>query len=135
MSKYKARPWESFCSLGAAVVLIGLFGFLLVRNEPVRDQTLVAVYRLLISVTVAILGGIIPGFLNFNWAGRGLAIRAGGALALFVIAFMASGTIISLTNSSAESSRRGTSGVQQSSKGNCSPNIVGGTANMNCTGR
>jgi hypothetical protein len=34
------------------------------------------------------LGATIPGFLQVGWKGSGLAVRAGGALALFVLTFV-----------------------------------------------
>jgi hypothetical protein len=41
-----------------------------------------------LSLATAVLGATIPGFLDIGWKGRGLAIRAGGALALFVLTFV-----------------------------------------------
>jgi hypothetical protein len=41
-----------------------------------------------VSFATATLGATIPGFLEIGWSGRGLAIRAGGALALFVLTFL-----------------------------------------------
>jgi hypothetical protein len=40
-----------------------------------------------LSFATATLGATIPGFLEVGWGGSGLAIRAGGALALFVLIF------------------------------------------------
>jgi len=46
------------------------------------------VLRVVVSFATATLGATIPGFLEIGWSGRGLAIRAGGALALFVLTFL-----------------------------------------------
>lgn len=72
----------------AGLVIIGLAVFLLIRNAPITDPTLIFTLRVGLSFTVAVLGATIPGFLELNWSGRGLVIRAGGALALFVLTFV-----------------------------------------------
>jgi hypothetical protein len=72
----------------AALVVVGLAVFLLDRNEPIADPKLFFVVRVVMSFSAATLGATIPGFLDIRWAGTGLAIRAGGALALFVLTFM-----------------------------------------------
>src|SRR5712671_2264903 len=72
----------------AALVVVGLAVFLLVRNEEIADPRLFFVLRVVVSFATATLGATIPGFLELGWSGRGLAIRAGGALALFVLTFL-----------------------------------------------
>jgi hypothetical protein len=72
----------------AALVVVGLAVFLLVRNEPIASPQLFFVVRVVLSFSVAVLGATIPGFLEIGWRGSGLAIRAGGALALFVLTFV-----------------------------------------------
>jgi hypothetical protein len=72
----------------AALVVVGLAVFLLVRNEEITDPRLFFVLRVVVSFATATLGATIPGFLEIGWSGRGLAIRAGGALALFVLTFL-----------------------------------------------
>lgn len=72
----------------AALIVVGLAVFLLVRNEPIADPKLFFVLRVVLSFSAAVLGATIPGFLDLRWSGGGLAIRAGGALALFVLTFV-----------------------------------------------
>ena len=72
----------------AALVVVGLAVFLLIRNEEIADPRLFFVLRVVLSFATATLGATIPGFLEIGWSGRGLAIRAGGALALFVLTFL-----------------------------------------------
>ena len=67
----------------AALVVVGLAVFLLVRNQPIADPKLFFVMRVVLSFSTAVLGATIPGFLNLRWSGSGLAVRAGGALGLF----------------------------------------------------
>jgi hypothetical protein len=85
------QPTNSFdriAAIFAALVIVGLAVFLLIRNQPIADPRLFLVLRVIISFSAAVLGATIPGFLELGWRGRGLAIRAGGALALFVLTFV-----------------------------------------------
>src|SRR5207244_1335958 len=70
-----------------AVGIIGLSGYLIVRNEPFADANLVVVTRVILSLAVAVLGATVPGFLNIGWTGKGVVVRAGGALALFLLTY------------------------------------------------
>jgi len=93
--------------------------FLLVRNEPIADPHLFFGLRLLLSLGAATLGASIPGFLNVGWSGGGFAVRAGGALALFVLTFVYTPDLVK-----DEGASSGTK-INQRSKGPMSPNIVG----------
>jgi hypothetical protein len=73
---------------------VGLIGYLLIRNEPFRSQNLVVAMRILLSLAAATLGAAIPGFLHVSWNKRGVTIRAGGALALFVVVLFGSPTVL-----------------------------------------
>ncbi len=79
---------ERMAAMLAALLILGLVGFLLVRNEPLASDQLFFALRVILSLAAGVLGGTLPGFLNLGWTGRGLSIRAGGALALFVLTFM-----------------------------------------------
>jgi hypothetical protein len=72
----------------AALVIVGLVVFLLIRNEEIADPRLFFALRLVLSFGTAVLGATIPGFLAIGWSGSGLSIRAGGALALFVLTYL-----------------------------------------------
>jgi hypothetical protein len=79
---------DRFAATLAALVVVGLAVFLLVRNQPIADPQLFFVLRVVLSFSAAVLGATIPGFLDLRWSGGGLALRAGGALALFVLTFV-----------------------------------------------
>jgi hypothetical protein len=87
-----ARPtglqFDRLAATLAALVVVGLAVFLLVRNQPIADPKLFFVLRVVLSFSAATLGATIPGFLDIRWSGSGLALRAGGALALFVLTFV-----------------------------------------------
>jgi hypothetical protein len=72
----------------AALMIVGLVIFLLIRNQEIADPRLFFALRVVLSFGTAVLGATIPGFLEIGWSGSGLAIRAGGALALFVLTFL-----------------------------------------------
>ena len=101
----------------AALVVVGLAVFLLVRNEPIADPKLFFVLRVVVSFSAATLGATIPGFLDIRWSGNGLAIRAGGALALFVLTFVYTPDLV------ADRGRPETQ-INQSSSGDLSPPIA-----------
>lgn len=79
--------FERISAVVAAAACLGVLSFLLIRGEPFADPTLAAIARTFMSLAAAIFGASIPGFLHVGWSGGGLAIRAGGALALFVLTY------------------------------------------------
>ena len=86
--KYKPSSIEKGVAYIAAFVVFGTSMFLIIRNEPFADQNLVVIARTMLSFSVATLGATVPGFLRISWQGKGAIIRAGGALALFVLTFL-----------------------------------------------
>ena len=72
----------------AALAIVGLVLFLLIRNEEIADPRLFFALRLVLSFGTAVLGATIPGFLSVGWSAGGLTVRAGGALALFALTYL-----------------------------------------------
>lgn len=70
----------------ATLVVVGLPTFLLVLDEPI-DHSLFLILRLIMSVSAAVLGGTIPGFLDINSTRIALVARVTGAIAFFALAF------------------------------------------------
>lgn len=83
-----APQFDRVAATCAALVIVGLVVFLLVRNQEIADPRLFFALRLVLSFGVAVLGATIPGFLNVGWTGGGLTVRAGGALALFALTYL-----------------------------------------------
>jgi hypothetical protein len=108
----------------AALVIVGLAVFLLVRNQPIADPKLFFVFRVVLSLSAATLGASIPGFLNLRLSGGGLLVRAGGALALFVLTFVYTPDLV-------KDQDAGT-GIQinQKSTGPLSPPVIGNTGSI-----
>ena len=79
--------WERIVATTGAVVVLATTLFLVVRNQPFADPSLVVFLRILLSLSIATLGAVIPGFLHVRLGWGRVAIRAGGALALFVITY------------------------------------------------
>lgn len=84
-SKYFPSWIEKGIAYIAALTVLGVSLFLIIRNEKFADQNLFIITRIIISFSIAVLGATVPGFLQLSWEGKGLIIRAGGALALFVL--------------------------------------------------
>jgi len=82
----------------AALVIVGLVVFLLIRNETIADARLFFALRLVLSFGTAVLGASIPGFLNVTWSGGGWAVRAGGAMALFVLTYVYTPDLVTAQN-------------------------------------
>jgi hypothetical protein len=120
-------PFDRIAAICAALVIVGLAVFLLIRNQPISDPRLFLVLRVVVSFSAAALGATIPGFLELGWRGQGLAIRAGGALALFVLTFVYTPDLVT---------DRGKPGpqIRQESKSELSPNIVGNTGTVEIHG-
>ncbi len=84
---YRPALWEKIVASSVAVLIFALVGWLVIRNQPFTDPNLVVLLRNVVSVATGILGATIPGFLRLDWKGKGLAMRATGACALFVISY------------------------------------------------
>lgn len=80
--------FDRIAAVCAGLVILGLVVFLLIRNEEIADARLFFALRLVLSFAAAVLGATIPGFLSVGWTSAGLTVRAGGALALFVLTFL-----------------------------------------------
>lgn len=94
---YKPALWEKIVSSTVSVLTFMLVGWLVIRNQPFADPNLVVLLRIVLSIATAVLGATIPGLLHLSWKGKGLAIRAGGACALFVLSYLWSPTVIQPT--------------------------------------
>ncbi|WP_376960747.1 hypothetical protein ABNQ39_22570 [Azospirillum sp. A26] len=97
--------------------------WLLIRNEPIADPKLFFALRVIVSVAAAVLGAAIPGFLQVRWSRGGLAVRAGGALALFVLTFVYTPDLVTGHDA-------GPTNVIQSSTGDASPPISGNSGSI-----
>ncbi len=93
---YKAALWERVLATLSAVAILTLVFIVVLRKEPFTDQNQVVLVRIVLSLAVGVIGAVVPGFLRIDLDGGGVAIRAGGALALFVITFFFSPTVLPL---------------------------------------
>jgi len=88
--------FERRVSVITGVFVIACVIFLVIRNQPFSDANLVVLMRIILALAVAVLGGTIPGFLSLEYNATGFAIRAAGALGLFVITFFGTPRVESL---------------------------------------
>jgi hypothetical protein len=84
----KPMVWERITAVITAIGIVATVLFLVIRNKPFNDPNLVVLLRIILSLATAILGATIPGFFNLKWDVKGVAVRAGGALALFAFTFI-----------------------------------------------
>jgi hypothetical protein len=84
---HTGMQFDRIAAMFAALVILGLVGFLLIRGKEIPGPGLFYALRVVLSFATAALGATIPGFLNVSWKGGGLAVRSGGALALYVLTF------------------------------------------------
>ena len=96
---YSPATWEKAVSVSVSVAIVALVSYLVIRNEPFAEPQLAALVRTLLSLAIAVLGGTIPGFLKVDLSTKGIAIRAAGALALFVITYFFSPALAPSLNS------------------------------------
>lgn len=93
--RYKPQVWEKILAFFSAGLILFTALFLVIRNKSFADPNLVVLMRTLVSFAVAVIGAVIPGFLNIDWSPKGATVRAGGALALFVLTFVMTPSVIS----------------------------------------
>ncbi len=91
---YKPASWEKITFVIVSISIIITALFITIRNEPFADSNLVVIFRIMLSVAAAALGATIPGFLYVDLKSKGILIRAGGALALFVLTYLLTPSVI-----------------------------------------
>ena len=91
--------WEKVVAAVVAVVIVGVVLFLVIRNQK-PDKDLFALIRIVLSLAIAALGATIPGFLNVKIEkSQSLSLRAGGALALFLLTYIFTPSVVSIQSS------------------------------------
>jgi len=88
---YVPAPWEKILAAVVAVFIVLLVGFVCVYVivlEKKIPKDIVQFLHVLLSLAVATLGATIPGRLGVNMRAKGIAVRAGGALGIFLLVFV-----------------------------------------------
>jgi len=124
---------ERFVSYAAATAFAGLLCFLLIRNEPFADPNLATLFRVSLSISLAILGATLPGFLGIRYAGKRLALRATGGIGIFLISLAATSRIIPVRKSKTTATAPVDHGqtIQQQTHGDQSPAAIGSAVVIN----
>jgi hypothetical protein len=94
MAVYRPQGWEKALAAVIATAIIVVSIIIVLRNDKFNDPNIVVLMRIMLSLSIAILGATIPGFMNVGWTARGITIRAGGALALFVLTYVATPPVL-----------------------------------------
>src|ERR1051325_1193642 len=95
----RSSVWERVTAVIAAGVGVGLIAYVIIRNEPFRDLNIVVLFRGLVCMSLAVFAATVPGFLNVSVdTVKGMGIRAGGALAVFVLSLMYTPSVIPVPN-------------------------------------
>jgi hypothetical protein len=81
------KTWEKITMIAAGAVIIFVI-LCVVVFIPYPSDFQIFVFRIILAIGVAAFGCAIPGFLDIKSKSKLHAIRAGGALALFVIIFL-----------------------------------------------
>jgi hypothetical protein len=98
-NRYQQPTWERAIAVFLGVVIVITILYLVIRNEPFRDPNLVVLTRIILALATAICGATVPGFLNVSWNRKGVIIRAGGALALFVLTLLLTPKVVTVSDS------------------------------------
>jgi type II secretory pathway component PulM len=81
------KTWEKITMMAAGAVIIAvLLVIAFLVPEPTKFQ--VFVFRIVLALGASAFGCVIPGFLNIESRSKLLLLRAGGALALFVLIYL-----------------------------------------------
>ncbi|MCP4702774.1 MAG: hypothetical protein GY862_38835 [Gammaproteobacteria bacterium] len=91
---YQPQNWEKIIGYLTGAGFIGLIMYLLVRNEAFADPNLAVMARILLSVCAGLFTATVPGFLHIDFSAKGWVIRAGGALAMAVLTYMWTPTVL-----------------------------------------
>lgn len=96
---YTPALWERILAAVCAIAILVLVFIVVLRKDPFTDDNQVVLIRIALSLAVGVIGAVVPGFLQVDLKVKGIAIRAGGALALFVITFFFSPNVLPLAAS------------------------------------
>lgn len=81
--------FDHVAAVGAALFIVLIVAYLVVRGSEIKDARIFFALRVLLALAAAVLGATIPGFLEIGLStGTNMTIRAGGALAVFVLIYV-----------------------------------------------
>src|SRR5687767_10856695 len=80
------QPWEKVVAVTFGIMFVAaLLGLAIMFPEPKPFQY--TVFRIVLALACGGVAAVIPGFLAVNMDAKGLVIRAGGALAVFILVY------------------------------------------------
>lgn len=100
--QYVPSREEKYVALGLTIFIFLYCSVFILLPEPIKNPSAVQIVRIMLSVACGVLGGIIPGFLHVDFSKRGIRIRAVGGIALTVITFFFTPSVITNLQTPAE---------------------------------
>src|SRR5262249_12232605 len=82
-----AYKYERIIASAVAVWVIVLVSYLILSNSPF-DETRVYFVKILLALSIAIIVGTLPGFIEVSYHAAGLALRAMGGAAAFLFVYL-----------------------------------------------
>jgi hypothetical protein len=80
-------PLQNFVAMTGACVILGLVIYLVSMKDHFKEENKVVFVRALVSLMTAVFAAAIPGFIDVKWVSESWELRAGGALAIFIITY------------------------------------------------
>lgn len=76
--------FERFIGILFAFLVLALIAYTIVMETKIDDNKMLLLY-ILISIMAGAVVATIPGFLNIDYSGKGMSLRAAGGIAAFVL--------------------------------------------------
>ena len=116
----KISNWEKIAGLFFGVAFIAMLSVISIYiPEPTPTQY--AVFKTILALCAAAIGGILAGTIEVNGTAQKWKVKAGGALALFVIVFFFTPMPVNVEKkniSVKQNIEKGGTGIQHTGKGN-----------------
>lgn len=86
---------NTFLAFAFGVTFCGVLAYAGLREHPITNDAQFWLLRLLAALSAAGVAAVIPGFLDFDWKlGTKIAVRSGGALAVFALVYLVNPPIL-----------------------------------------
>lgn len=85
---------ERYVALGLTVFIVLFCAAIIWRDQPLANANTAVFMRILLAIACGVLGGTIPGLLNVRYNVGGLMVRAAGGIALGVLSYVYTPTVL-----------------------------------------
>ena len=91
---YRVERAEKVVVFVCLLWTFGLVTYLVVRNEPFTDPNITLFVKAMLAGVLSVLAALVPGYLHVSWHFGGFAVRAGGAIGVFVLIWFGSPEVL-----------------------------------------